>query len=155
MMLPSDEIERFRRELAAKRLVLERPRPDVEVRIPLRTRNRANASQGTTRLAMLHRAKERKDTREIVGWCLKGTSPPALPCVVLLQREGTTGRLDTDGLATATKSVRDQVAIWLGLPRNRRGHADDADPRVTWLYAQETGRKEHAIRIGVWRRDEE
>lgn len=155
MTLPSDEVERFRREVAAKRLVLERPRPDVEVRVPIRTRNRANDSQGTSRRAMYHRAEERRNTRVVVGWSMMTARPPPLPCVVLLVREGTTARLDTDGLATAMKSVRDQVAIWLGLPRNRRGHADDADPRVTWLYAQEIGRKSHAIRVGVWRRDEE
>lgn len=118
--------------------------------IPIRTRNRANNSQGVSRHAVLKQAQERRAARAVVRLCLAPRSAPTLPCVVVLHRVGTTTRLDTDGLAQALKAVRDEVAAWLGLPTNKRGQADDADPRVTWLYSQETAGKGHSVKIGVW-----
>jgi len=60
-----------------------------------------------------------------------GNKPrPALPCTVLMTRIAPR-KLDDDNLRGAFKAVRDQVAAWLGV--------DDADPRVTWAYAQERG----------------
>lgn len=52
--------------------------------------------------------------------------------------------LDSDNLAGSQKHVRDGVADALGI--------NDRDPRVTWLYAQERGRKgEYAVRIDIRR----
>ncbi|MDB5297798.1 MAG: Bcep22 hypothetical protein [Phycisphaerales bacterium] len=62
-----------------------------------------------------------------------------LPCVVTLTRIGPR-ELDGDNLQGAFKAVRDMVALELGV--------DDADPRVTWEYAQEP-RRDHAVRIRV------
>ena len=57
-------------------------------------------------------------------------------------------------LPAALKSVRDELAVLLGLPprkvRGRRAHAEDRDPRVRWRYAQERGRpREYAVRVEV------
>jgi len=50
--------------------------------------------------------------------------------------------LDGDNLAAGLKAVRDGVADALGV--------NDADPRVTWAYAQERGKpREYAVRIEI------
>ncbi len=41
-------------------------------------------------------------------------------------------KLDDDNLAFAFKGIRDEVAAYFGV--------DDADPRLTWRYAQERGK---------------
>lgn len=46
-------------------------------------------------------------------------------------------KLDTDNLASAFKTCRDQLAWWLGV--------DDGDERVTWECDQITGAKKHGI----------
>lgn len=52
-----------------------------------------------------------------------------LPCTVTLTRRGVLP-LDSDNLPASMKTVRDQLAEILGLGKN------DADPRVTWVYAE-------------------
>jgi hypothetical protein len=42
-----------------------------------------------------------------------------------------------DSLRSASKSVADQIAEWIGL--------DDADPRITWLYSQEITRETELV----------
>ncbi|KPF66103.1 hypothetical protein IP84_16960 [beta proteobacterium AAP99] len=54
-----------------------------------------------------------------------------LPVTVTLTRIAPSKGVDGDNLQGATKALRDGVADWLGI--------DDADPRVTWVYAQERG----------------
>ena len=76
-------------------------------------------------------AKRAASTRTIVGARLATLRPPPLPVMVRIVRRGP-GRLDDDNLARACKAVRDAVAGWLG--------CDDADPRVSWVYAQERNR---------------
>ena len=87
------------------------------------------------------RAARTKAERTATAWQLIGKSRPELPVVVTLTRIAPS-RFDDDNLPGALKSVRDQVAEWLGV--------DDRDPLVTWLYAQERGAvREHAVRIQV------
>jgi len=57
-------------------------------------------------------------------------------------------KLDDDNLQGSQKAVRDQVAVELGL-------FSDADPRLTWHYAQARGRpKEYAVRVKIERANE-
>jgi len=106
----------------------------VEVRIPLRTLNPLNIREHWRA-----RSKRVKDERLITWDAMRSHAPPPLPVTVLLTRESVRA-MDTDGLAASFKGVRDQVAVWLGL--------DDADPRVTWQYAQRKA-KSFAVIIEV------
>ena len=94
------------------------------------------------------RAARVKKTRTAVALVLSQHEPPPLPLVVTLIRESS-GTLDGhDNLMMSMKAVVDQVAIWIGLPRNKKGHANDADPRVTWRYEQRrVKRAERGTRI--------
>lgn len=86
------------------------------------------------------KARRVKSQRHAVGWILGNRPRPALPVVVTLTRVAPRS-LDGDNMQSACKGVRDEVAKWLGV--------DDADPRVTWSYAQVKGkppRVEIAIR---------
>lgn len=66
---------------------------------------------------------------------------PPLPVTVRLTRwSPDPQRLDDDNLARAFKAVRDEVACKLGI--------NDADPRVSWRYAQGGG-KRHEVGIDV------
>ena len=62
----------------------------------------------------------------------------ALPCTVRMTRYGLR-LLDSDNLQSGLKALRDGIAARLGV--------DDADPRVTWEYAQEKG--EYAVRVDI------
>lgn len=62
----------------------------------------------------------------------------SLPCTVKLIRIGLR-KLDGDNLQGGLKALRDGIADRLGV--------DDADPRVTWEYAQERG--EYAVRVEI------
>ena len=83
------------------------------------------------------RAKRVKAQRAAVAYTGVGRGC-RLPCVVKITRIGKR-KLDGDNLQGACKAVRDQVAVHLMV--------DDADPRVTWEYAQEKG--DYAVRIEV------
>jgi hypothetical protein len=63
------------------------------------------------------RARDRRvrAERSMVAWCLRNEIAPALPCVVTLTRCAPSNGLDDDNLAGALKSVRDEVAKWLGV----------------------------------------
>jgi len=61
-----------------------------------------------------------------------------LPVTVKLTRIGLK-TLDGDNLQGGLKALRDGIADRLGV--------DDADPRVTWEYAQERG--EYAVRVEI------
>lgn len=115
----------------------------VTVEIPLRVTNASNGSHGHWAM----RAKKRAADRRSVALFTRSVTPPPLPCVVTLVRLAPRP-LDSDGLRTAMKSVRDQVAIWLGLQVNAKGHAEDADPRVFWAYMQGRGKpREYGVLI--------
>lgn len=79
------------------------------------------------------RAKRVRREREAVAWVLAGKTRPPIPCSVLLTRIKPMGKeLDDDNLTSSLKSVRDQVAQWLGI--------DDRDRMtVRYRYAQRRG----------------
>lgn len=114
----------------------------VEVHIPLRTSNPNNGAHGHWSA----QAKKRKAERLATSLLLNRVKAPPLPCVVSLVRISPR-RMDPDGCAAALKSVRDEVALWLGLPTNKRGHAEDNDPRVAWLVQQGHGKGHEVIVI--------
>jgi hypothetical protein len=69
-----------------------------------------------------------------------------LPAVVTLTRIAPR-RLDSDNLLGALKAIRDGVADALGV--------DDADPRLRWVYQQESGGKgRYGVRIALRSADE-
>jgi hypothetical protein len=82
-----------------------------------------------------------KKEREATAWALSRHPKPQVPCSVLLTRIAPSGGVDDDNLAGALKSVRDQVAKWLGV--------DDRDRvQVRYRYAQARGAKgEWGVRI--------
>ena len=93
--------------------------------LPVRIESEANR-----RDHWAEKARRVKMQRNVVRWSLTGRKPPALPCTVRLVRVGPRD-LDLDNLIGGGKAIRDQIAEWLGV--------DDADPRVTWEYAQQRG----------------
>jgi len=48
-------------------------------------------------------------------------------------------RMDSDGVASALKAVRDGIADALGI--------DDGNSRITWIYGQERG--EYSVRVEI------
>lgn len=97
-----------------------------------------NGSQGR----LWEKVKDRKRQRTIIKWSLHSFRPPPLPVVVTLTRIGVRD-LDDDNLAAGFKSVRDEVAAWLGCGDGKK------DP-VTWVYEQERGPpKVYAVTITV------
>ncbi len=86
------------------------------------------------------RASRNKLHRELVGWSLKTTKKPELPCAVVLTRIAPRFLDGHDNLRVACKAAVDAIAEWPGI--------DDADKRVEWRYAQEHGKpKTYALRI--------
>ena len=78
------------------------------------------------------RAARVKKEREAAAWLLVRQPRPKLPCSVLLIRQAPSNGLDDDNLAGSLKSVRDEVARWLGV--------DDRDRMtVRYRYAQRRG----------------
>jgi hypothetical protein len=103
------------------------------VALPIAVRNEANVSG---QWAPFAKSAYRKKTRSFVRNWMSAVPRVALPVTVTLTRHAA-GSLDKhDGLPSAFKSVVDELAVWLGLPVNKRGHADDSDPRVEWKYDQ-------------------
>lgn len=92
--------------------------------------------------------------RALAKMLLRFHSQPLLPCVVTITRIAPRS-LDDDNLNASAKSVRDELALWLGLPtkvigKNKRLHADDSDPRVSWRYGQRKGEPgQYAVEISV------
>ena len=97
----------------------------MKLSIPLRLPSAANLREHWSA-----RARRVKAQRQAVAIYVLGKPRPALPVVVTLTRVAPRA-LDGDNLQSAFKAPRDEVARWLGV--------DDADPRVTWSYAQRSG----------------
>lgn len=73
-----------------------------------------------------------KGERKTTAWVLATAKRPQLPCSALLTRVAPSSGLDDDNLAGSLKSVRDEVAKWLGV--------DDKDRMtVRYRYAQARG----------------
>lgn len=73
-------------------------------------------------------------TRRVVAKCrhdvatvLSQQDKPALPVVITMTR-CSPGTLDSDGAVGAMKSVRDEIAKWLGV--------DDSHPGIEWVVLQ-------------------
>jgi hypothetical protein len=82
------------------------------------------------------RHKRVKAEREVVAWWLvqyrRQHGKPAVPCSVLLTRIAPSNGLDDDNLVGSLKSVRDEIARWLGV--------DDKDRNtVRYRYGQKRG----------------
>lgn len=99
----------------------------IRVLLPIKVVSVANLREHWSTRAK--RAKIHRSTAKMMltQWGLH----PELPVTVTLTRIGVK-TLDGDNLQGACKAARDGVADWLGL--------DDADPRVTWVYAQQRGK---------------
>ncbi len=100
------------------------------IEIPVRIES-MNVSRREHHMARARRAKSQRQT---AGWCLRLVPVPDLPLVVKLTRIAPR-MLDDDNAIGGCKHVRDAVAEWLMV--------DDADPRITWRYAQERGKPLH------------
>ena len=99
--------------------------------LPLRLVNSTNAREHWG--ARAKRAKRDREAAYLV------TRRAALPCIVTITRIGKR-MMDDDNVRAACKNIRDGIAQRLGV--------DDADPRVTWRYGQETAR-EYSVRIEI------
>lgn len=80
------------------------------------------------------RVRRVKKEREAIAWALSRHQKPTLPCSVLLTRIAFSNGLDDDNLAGALKSVRDEVAKWLGVD-------DRHSTIVRYRYSQRRGPK--------------
>lgn len=99
----------------------------IRVELPIKIVSVANLREHwSTRAA---RAKLHRGTASTM---LHAWGPPVLPVTVTMTRVGAR-TLDTDNLSSGCKAARDGIADWLGV--------DDADPRVTWIYAQTKGKR--------------
>ncbi len=120
----------------------------ITIELPIRTVNSSNVREHWAVRAKRTKA-HRQATRLVVlaRWRVYGYDAEGcrqllnLGLSVLLIRVAPK-RLDAhDGLPTSLKACVDGVAEALGL-------LSDADPRVSWMYAQRTGRqREYAVRI--------
>lgn len=110
----------------------------LKLKIPIRTARGLN-----NREHHMARARRVKAERQAVAWMLAGKPKPEGLVTVLMRRVSPSSKgLDEDNLQGSQKSVRDQIADWLG--------RDDADPSITWQYAQRPGKKgEWAVEIEV------
>lgn len=97
-----------------------------KVALPIRIESEANRRDHWA--ARHRRFKGQQRTTLLL---LSQAPKPPLPCTATLTRIGRR-LLDGDNLAGGFKAVRDAIAHWLGI--------DDADPRVTWTYAQRAGK---------------
>lgn len=96
----------------------------MRVEIPLKTVSLLNVREHWRQTA-----NRKAEHRHIVGLYFNGKQRPELPVTVTLTRRSP-GVLDAhDNLPSAFKHIVDGLATWLGI--------DDADPRVTWKYAQQ------------------
>jgi hypothetical protein len=106
-------------------IVDEASDPSVLVIVPVRIKAGLNARE---HWAAKHRRV--RTERQTTKFLLVGLEPLEPPLVVTLTRLiGPRGqRMDDDNLAGGMKSIRDEVARWLGV--------DDRDPRVRYVCEQ-------------------
>ena len=99
----------------------------IEVFLPIRVVSVANLREhwsARARRAKLHRVTAK-------SMLSQAAVRPELPITIALTRLGP-GKMDGDNLQSGCKAARDGIADWLG--------QDDADPRITWTYAQQQGK---------------
>jgi hypothetical protein len=95
--------------------------------VPLRTAPGLNARE-----KWQVRAGRVKKERKAVAWLLVRQPKPVIPCSVLLTRSAPSIGMDDDNLPGALKSVRDEIAHWLGIDDRHSG-------QVRYRYAQKRG----------------
>lgn len=78
------------------------------------------------------RARRVRMERQMVAAYVNGQPKPQTPLLVTLTRIAPSSGLDDDNLASALKSVRDQVAAWLGVD-------DKLRDVVRYQYRQQKG----------------
>jgi hypothetical protein len=97
------------------------------VRLDVRTENEANRMHTKWGIAS-YRTRIHKQVR----LQMLGVPRVALPVDVTLTRHSAGSPDGHDGLRNTQKTTIDELAKWLGLPLNKKGHAQDNDPRVSW-----------------------
>lgn len=98
---------------------------ELRVMVPIRLVNPLNNRKGWRSVW-----RRGKDEKFVVGVALRRMPLPTLPVAVTITRIGK-GTLDTDNLGASCKHVRDAIAAAYKL--------DDANPLLTWHYAQMRG----------------
>jgi predicted Fe-S protein YdhL (DUF1289 family) len=116
---------------------------ETEIALRLESPNAHMAEHWRTRLH--RRAKERSATAK----AFEGRGlPEGPPFVVKITRVGSR-RIDSDNLAFSAKTVRDEIAAWLGVN-------DGNERAVTWEYRQRIERRQERkpgtlrMRFAVW-----
>jgi hypothetical protein len=143
----SAELARDEREFIREENKRRRERPptaapssaDVElidVEIDLAIRSPLNGSvTGWPAVSLRHRKE-----RQAVADALAGYDPPTWPVYYVAMIRVGANLMDGDNLQAGFKSVRDQVAGFLGL--------DDGDARIVWTYYQRRTREPHPYKHG-------
>lgn len=110
----------------------------IRILLPIRIVSVANLREH-----FMARAKRSKLHRSTAFTMLRAWGrPPALPVTVTMTRIGGRKLDSDDNLRMGIKAAKDGVADWLGV--------DDANPGVTWLYAQTPGKpKEYGLLVEV------
>jgi hypothetical protein len=115
----------------------------VRVLLPIRTVSLANAHEHW-RVRQRRAKAERLQTRIaliVMGAEIGRDAVPQPPCQVALTRIAPRD-LDSDNLSPSCKSIRDEIAAFLGI--------DDRDPRVTWVYDQRRGKaREYSVEVEI------
>ena len=110
----------------------------MRIEVPIRIESVANLREHWAA-----KAKRSREHRAAVWYALKATKAPhALPCTVTLTRIAPRTLDSHDNLRSGLKAAVDGVASWLMV--------DDADPRITWAYAQQAGApKQYALMVEI------
>lgn len=118
----------------------------MKLTIPLRTYSEANKKEHWA-----VKAKRVKAQRETIAWAWIGVpdwqrrafyTGIHLDGITVALTRIAPRELDGDNLQRSFKAIRDEVAKQLGV--------DDRDKRITWLYAQRSGKvKEYAVEIRI------
>ncbi len=109
------------------------------VEVPIRLESIANISEHWAQTA-----KRKREHRTAVWYALRAAKAPhSLPCTVKLTRVAPRPVDAHDNLRHSCKASVDAVADWLDLKT-------DADPRVTWQYAQlRRGVKDYSLLVEI------
>lgn len=111
--------------------------------IPIKTVNESNGGGNSRAIMAIARRRAGHKEATIAAWMEAGIiERPAIPCSVRLTRISA-GTLDSDGVRSALKSVRDAIASLMGVDDNEAG-----EELVAFRYKQERGpRGEYAVRV--------
>ena len=110
----------------------------MTVTIPIRTVNTLNRREH--HFARASRVKKEKRT---TAWMLASIDRPDLPCTVTMTRIAPQNRMDSDGIVSGMKAIRDAIAEWLGVDDSQ------ASP-ITWVvtpYSEKGQKGEYAVRV--------